>query len=403
MSSSHEIFLTSSPDGPIIAYDASSGAILARFTGSRSPRQGLALAGNTFLAASHISSATASGSIHLYNWWSSTVFRHLPLPEPVAPLTASRDGLYLFAGGLSGNIHALSLPSGNLVKSIPAHDKPVSCLKINDDGSLLISGSDDGTIVVVPIFSLVQASASEDEGNFIMRRFEAHADSVADIASGMGPAIISCSLDCSCKFWDLLRGVHLRTVAFPCTIFGVALDPTDSEFYAGGSDGFVYKGILKVGSKQLVNQGRELVKWSPKHDGAIVSVVMMNEGQNLVSAADDGSVWIWEVATGQVLKALRNDDMGSISDMVVATGLSHGRGHRAGTLTAESGGSCRGISARELSLPIKQTLEMEDMLSMVGKDMSRAIDMLESAINNYERLLELILKEAKGGSTNSSE
>ncbi|KAG2681565.1 hypothetical protein I3843_11G151400 [Carya illinoinensis] len=398
-SSSHEIILTSSPDGPIIAYDASSGAILASFIGSRSPRQGLVLVGNTFVAASHISSATASASIHLYNWWSSSAFHHLPLPEPVAPITATSDGLYLFAGGLSGSIHALSVPSGNLLKSLTAHEKPVSCLKISNDRSLLISGGDDGAVVVVPIFRLVEASTNENGGNIILHRFPAHADSVTDITLGVGfcnSTIISCSLDCTCKFWNLSRGTHLRTVAFPCAIFGVALDPIEYEFHAAGSDGSLYKGTLKVGSKKLVSQGGELVKWTQEHDGAVISLGLTNEGRNLVSAAEDGSVWIRVITTGEIIMALKNE-MGSISDMVVSTGISYGKGHGVGgtSATAESGNWS--LAGRELSFPMKQTLEMEEILTSVAKDRSRTIDMLESAIDMYEKLLELILKEAKEG------
>ncbi|KAF5478507.1 hypothetical protein F2P56_005060 [Juglans regia] len=405
-SSSHEIILTSSPDGPIIAYDASSGAILASFIGSRSPRQGLVLVGKTFIAASHISSATASGSIHLYNWWSSTAFHHLPLPEPVAPITATSDGLYLFAGGLSGSIHALSLPSGNLLKSLPAHEKPVSCLKISNDGSLLISGGDDGAVVVVPIFLLVEASKNENGGNIILHQFPAHADSVTDITLGVGlcnSTIISCSLDCTCKFWNLSRGTHLRTVAFPCIIFGVALDPTESEFHAAGSDGSIYKGTLMVGSKRLVSQGGELVKWTQKHDGAVISLGITNEGRNLVSAAEDGSVWIRVIKTGEIIMALKNE-MGSISDMVVSKGrISYGKGHGVGGTSATDESGNRSLSGRELSFPMKQTLEMEEILTLVAKDRSRAIDMLESAIDMYEKLLELILKEAKEGTGTGSE
>lgn len=406
--SSLEIVLTSSPDGPIIAYDASSGALLAHFTGTQTPRQGLTLVGNnTLIAASHISSATASGSIHLYNWWSSTVFQQLPLPEPVAPLIASLDGFYIFAGGLSGNIHVLSLPSasGNILKAFPAHHSPVSCLKISDDGSLLISGGDDGTIVVIPISQLIGASSSTDENasDFILHRIVAHADSVTAITCGIGlcnsTIIISCSLDCTCKFWNLLLGTHLRTVEFPCTVFGVALDPTESDFYVAGSEGFIYKGTMKVESKQLVSQGLQLVKWAQKHGGAIMSLVMMNEGQNLVSAAEDGSVWVWEAVTGQVIMALQNE-MGSISHMVVATG----RGARMGGSGSNetTGNWSLGLSGtgRDLSLQVKQTQEMEDMLTMVAKDRSKAIDMLESAIEMYKRLLELILKEAKKGTSN---
>ncbi|KAF2286154.1 hypothetical protein GH714_011026 [Hevea brasiliensis] len=353
-SSSPEIVITSSPDGPITAYDTVSGTTLACFTGSRSPRHGLALAGNAYVAASHISSSTASGSIHLYNWWSPTALHHLPVPEPVAPLAATPDGLYLFAGGLSGSVYSLTIPSGSILRSFPAHDKPVSSLRINSDWSLVISGGDD---------------------------------------------------DCTCKLWSLLEGTNLQTVAFPCVISSIALDTTEAEFYAAGSDGLIYKGFLKVGSTKEANQSRELVTWAEKHGGAVVSVVVVNEGKNLVSAAEDGSIYIWEIERGQVLMVLGND-MEGISDVVVAKGISDGKayGLRIGNDMNEFGGGNLGLSGKELSSkPIKDTMGVEDVLTVAASDRRKAIDMLESAIRVYERLLELILKEAKGCASKNGE
>jgi pre-rRNA-processing protein IPI3 len=412
-SSSPEIILTSSPDGPIVAYDASSGTTIAQFTGSRSPRRGLTVVGKTYVAASHISPTTASGSIHLYNWWSSSAFHNLPVPEPVAPLAATQGGLYLFAGGISGSVHSLSVPAGDVLKSLPAHNKPVTCLCVNDDESLLISGSDDGTIVVVPVFQLVGDSGYENAPDLILHKFAAHSDSVTAIVSGTGlcySQIISCSTDSTCKFWSLLRGTHLRTVVFPCTISGFALHPTEPEFYAAGSDGSVHKGSFMIESRKLASQGSELMMtWPQKHGGAVVSVVMVNGGRNLVSASEDGSVWVWEVGEGQVIMALGNE-MASISDLVSATGIrrrhSKGHGFEVGkSSSANESGDCDlgRFSCEELimSMPARHIIEMEDVLKVAAQDRSRAIDMLESAIAMYKKLLELILKEAKKGTHNS--
>ncbi|KAJ9183035.1 hypothetical protein P3X46_006954 [Hevea brasiliensis] len=407
-SSSPEIVVTSSPDGPITAYDTVSGTTLACFTGSRSPRHGLALAGNAYVAASHISSSTASGSIHLYNWWSPTALHHLPVPEPVAPLAATPDGLYLFAGGLSGSVYSITIPSGSILRSFPAHDKPVSSLRINSDWSLVISGGDDGTIAVVPIFQLVEASGEESPSNLTLHRFVAHDGPVTSIIACMGlchPTIVSCSTDCTCKLWSLLEGRNLQTVAFPCVISSIALDTTEAEFYAAGSDGLIYKGFLKVGSTKEANQSRELVTWAEKHGGAVVSVVVVNEGKNLVSAAEDGSIYIWEIERGQVLMVLGND-MEGISDVVVAKGISYGKayGLRIGNDMNEFGGGNLGLSGKELSSkPIKDTMGVEDVLTVAASDRRKAIDMLESAIRVYERLLELILKEAKGCASKNGE
>ncbi|KAL6199028.1 hypothetical protein ACLB2K_028815 [Fragaria x ananassa] len=370
-SSSPEIVLTSSPDGPIVAYDVSAGTIVAQFTGSRSPRRGLTVVGKDFgksyIAASHISPTTGCGSIHLYKWWSSTAFHNLPLPEPVAPLAASFDGLYLFAGGISGSVHTLSVPSGNVLKSLPTHNKPVTCVGVNHDESLLISGSDDGTIAIVPIFRL----------DYATHRLS-HAQRIPH------------------EFWSLRRGTHLRTVVFPCTISGIALHPTEPEFYAAGSDGSVYIGSFMVGSRKNVIQGSELMTFPHKHRGAVVSAVLVNAGRNMVSASEDGIVLIWDVGEGQVIMAFGNE-MSSISDLVSATGISYNKGHSSAVGKNVATECDIALSCEELikTMPVRQMIEMEDLLKVAGEDRSRAIDTLESAIAIYEKLLELILNEAK--------
>ncbi|KAE8707833.1 putative leucine-rich repeat containing protein [Hibiscus syriacus] len=165
----------------------------------------------------------------------------------------------------------------------------------------------------------------------MLQRFVAHDGSVTAIDSSMSQCnstIISCSLDCIVKFWRLLDGTKLRTVAFPCPITGIALDQTMAEFFAAGSDGFIYKGLINVGSKIHVNQGHECTRWAQKHErDRIFSDA--SETKNLISASEDG--------------------MGGAEQQ------------------------------------LKDSLELEDVLRW-PKRTGRAIDMLESAISAYEKL-----------------
>ncbi|CAN1182996.1 Protein ROOT INITIATION DEFECTIVE 3 [Linum perenne] len=389
--SSHDIVLTSSPEGPITAYDSFSGSVVARFTGSRSPRHGLTLLGNTFIAASHISSSTGSTSVHLYNWWSSTALHRLPLPEPVAPLAASPDGgSFIFAGGLSGNIHSLSVPSGNLVRSIPAHrGSPVSCLEICPDWSLLISGGDNGTIAVLQIFQLLDDSPSPED--IEIQSFTAHEGPVTSIVRCMGlcqPTVVSCSMDCTCKVWSIMEGTNLRTVAFPCPISGIALDPSETDLYAAGSDGVVYQVALKVENRKP----GKLIALSGKHPAPIVSIGLVGGGKSLISAAEDGSVYVRDVETGEVTTLMGNNGNNNISEMVVAKGFGDGRTRQLKGLGLPYHGSSSGLPGKdECALLGKETRRLD---KAVKEDRNKAIDMLESAIKVYGSLVELILKEA---------
>ncbi|CAJ1978452.1 unnamed protein product [Sphenostylis stenocarpa] len=398
--SSHELILTSSPDGPIMVYDTVNRTAVTRFSGSRSPCRGLTMAGRRLLAVSHVSSDTGAGSINVYNWHGSTVFRNFPLPEAVAPIVATSDGTFLFGGGISGRVLSLSGSSGDVIRSVAAHSSPVSSLHLSDDGSLVISGSEDGTIVVVPTFKMVVVGVSseeEDMDDLILHKWKAHSDSVTALKSVMG-TLVSCSLDGTCKFWNLGNcGILMRTVTFPCSIFGVVLDSTGSAFYAAGSDGFVYHGLVKVESRKLPNKVCEVSTWPQGHSGSIVSLVLVNEERNLVSAAENGSVWMWNVKKGEVILVF-GDELINISDMIVMKGNigGFGVGKRNNVAVGEGNGlfTSSGLCDQEMIKTLKQITELGEIKDVVVQDKKKAIDMLESAIEMYERLLKLILKEA---------
>ncbi|CDP06051.1 unnamed protein product [Coffea canephora] len=369
-----EFVLTSSPDGRITAYDAYSGSSLGQYNGSRTPRKGLTMIGKKLIAASHVCSDTGLGSVHLYHWWYSAPFHQLPMPEPVAPLVATRDGSYLFAGGVSGHVHSISLPSGDIILSVAAHSKAITCLEINDDGSLLFSGSDDGTIAVFPIHQLVDSFSSRN---------------------------------CTCKFWGLMHTSPLRSITFPCTIWEVKVDPLESEFYVAGSDGLVYKCALKVRSRMMMKQGPQLITWKRQHDDAITSMATMNWGKNLVTASEDGKLCFWDVGRGDLIKVVDQEKTGSISNvMAVAAGLN---GHVSAALArmrksvAGFGRWDLGFSGKkDLYVPITEMKEMEEHLAVSVVDRKRSIDTLELALGAYERVLKLMHKEVKGSASSSN-
>ncbi|XP_052177666.1 protein ROOT INITIATION DEFECTIVE 3-like, partial [Diospyros lotus] len=406
-SSSHPIVLASSPDGTIIAYDAYLGVSIAHFTGCRSPRKGLVIAGTDLVAASHVSPDTGAGSIYLYNWWSSTVANQIPLTEPVGPLAVTLDGAHILAGGISGHIHAVSLPAGHLVQTFPAHSKHVSCLAVSNDGTLLFSGSDDGTIAVYAVSRVLNPSRGSQ---FPLRYFAGHDSTVTSITSGIRAsncALVSCSLDYTCKFWSLMHDTPLYTVAFPCTVWGVEMDPSDSEFYAAGSDGFVYSGTLRLGRRNPARQKQVLVPspWGKQHDGAVIALSMMNGGQFLATASENGSsIWIWNVSTKQVVNVLGERMGGCISELIVAKVYTGDTGGRRSGLNAGQGndGSDSGFASRELSRPIRDVMNMEQMAGAQEQDRNKSVSILGSTIKTYKKLWKHIGKEAKGGTSSGS-
>jgi pre-rRNA-processing protein IPI3 len=108
-------------------------------------------------------------------------------------------------------------------------------------------------VIVEPIFQVVGQTKDENISNFMFHSFYANdGPATAFVKGSSHSTVISCSTDCTCKLRSLLDGTNLCRITFPCAISGIALDPTETEFYATGADGLIYKGFLKVGSRKEV-------------------------------------------------------------------------------------------------------------------------------------------------------
>ncbi|XP_062199950.1 protein ROOT INITIATION DEFECTIVE 3-like [Phragmites australis] len=386
-----ELILAASHGLPIAAYDALTGDVVAEFPAANTPRHGLAVAagpGTAIVAASHVCPATGAGSIRLLRWWSPAPAHELPVPEPVAPLVATPYGSHLLAGGVSGRVHAVALPSGDVACSLRAHTGgAVSCLALNDDGSLLVSGGDNGGVAVFPLLSVLDVDAANNAStDLAVYRIAAHVAPVTCVACGHGGSnavVASASTDGTCKVWRLADGSHLRTLSLPCTVLSIALDPTSFNLYAGGSDGRIHVASLN-------SPGSNTVKTTPQHatnstnDAALIGVAIANECKNLVSCSEDGEVRVWDLTHGLLL-ANTFWIRGAVSGVVVVKRLP-------GELVRGGGEGFR-VHDDVAWTRTREVAEMNQMLRSSEEDKARSVELIEMNVDNYKRCLRLVLRE----------
>ncbi|TVU31788.1 hypothetical protein EJB05_23489 [Eragrostis curvula] len=283
------VLAASSADAGVAAWDLRTGAEDIRLRPCASRPHALVSVADRFLAAAQAPPpAGNSGTVHFYHWDKPQVAIKSFPAEPIQVLFADPEGSYLIGGGGKGNIFLWEVASGELLHTWHAHYRAVRCLALYD--YLLVSGSEDGSIRVWDLITLLDEQSRLEANTSYLYNFSQHALPVTDIACFLGGIAVSSSEDRTCKIWSLSEGRMLRSVSFPSIIDSVALDPRSHIFYAAGRDGKIYVTAMGVDVSSHGNDDSSILGALDDHSKAVTSLAASSDGLLLVSGSEDGPV-----------------------------------------------------------------------------------------------------------------
>ncbi|XP_009595523.1 protein ROOT INITIATION DEFECTIVE 3 [Nicotiana tomentosiformis] len=316
-----ELVIASSPtDAGIGCWDLHTGAEHLRHRSCSSPSHGLVCVGGRFLASSQLcASKSSSGSILYWSWNKPQVEVKSFPAEPINPLVCNNEGTYMAGGGASGDIYLWQVATGKLLKKWHAHYRAVTCLKFNDDQSLLISGSEDGSVRVWSLIMVFDDLLRDKARQPYEYSFSEHSLKVTDVVTGYGGAnaiVVSASEDRTCKVWSLSRGKLLRNIVFPSVIDAIALDPGEDVFYAGGRDGKIYIAAVNAVADSNSNYGLHILGFLSEQSKAITCLALTTDGGLLISGSEDGMVRVWNTKDHNIARIFRHAK-GPVNNIVV--------------------------------------------------------------------------------------
>ncbi|KAI3499550.1 hypothetical protein L1887_35353 [Cichorium endivia] len=301
-------------------WDIETGDHLLHIPTCASPFHGLTCLRNQYLVASQIHRPGSVAGGVIFTWPFSkprSPLRSYPF-EAIGPLSSTQDGIYLAGGAISGNVYIWEVTNGKLIKTWHAHNSPLTCLAFANDASLLISGSEDGMIVIWPMISLLDAtdsisshtslSVSTDHKSFITGLLPSSLVSQS--------VFVSSSLDGTCKVWDLVKGTLLQTWSFPQPITATVLDPLETFLFSGSADGRIFMTPFDVGLMKdfsFDSEDRNIIELNG-HKESITALRFCKYG--LISASEDCTACLWDVIEGVIIRRF-NHQKGFITNMVV--------------------------------------------------------------------------------------
>jgi WD40 repeat protein len=321
------LLASSGGDGTVRLWDPVAARESRTLTGHRGDVSSVALSPDGRLLAS----ASRDGTVRLWDVARGAELRRLPADRlDFSSVAFSADGKRLAAGALSNGICCWDVASGAELFPPQGHRAWVLSLQYSPDGALLASGGADGTVrlwdpgtyterrrIAVPgnwVRDLAftpdgkTLAVADGESAFALREvgsgkplrwFPGHKGGVTWAAFAPdGQTVAAVAGDGKVHLWNARTGAELRVWPGAGEICSVAFSPNGKVLAVGG--GFKDQTI----SLREVSTGKELRRLKG-HAYAVASLAFLPGGEALISGSQDGTLRLWDVATGQERLCLR--------------------------------------------------------------------------------------------------
>lgn len=260
-----------------------------------------------------------------------TLVAQLGHSDDIKGVALSQDSKWLASGGLDGSARIWEAATGRVIRTL-SHPEPVFHVAFVSDGKRLVAGCRDGTIW---LWDLVSGKS--------IRSFKVQGQWVNSLAvAPKGDWIITGGMDGSARMWQLTTGNEIPMFENPVVtqhdavvvtlssdgkqlvtaskLFGIRLWNTETgekirDIVRSQPIGFgpPWRTVaLSRDSRWLVTEQMNLIevatgKQVRRFEGSrgISALAFTADGKWLIGGGADKTVRIWEVATGELLKALR--------------------------------------------------------------------------------------------------
>jgi WD40 repeat protein len=240
---------------------------------------------------------TAAGAVRVFGLTTGEVQTTWSEPQcEVCSLAASPDGKLLAAGGADALVHVWDLASRKLLKTLNAHKARVLGLAFSGDSKRLATAGSDQTMQVWNVTTWEQVMRYDVAGPVHAVALSASGNTLLGAVGGADDwAIRWAQIDTD------LQQVARRRPAARTTSTGATM-PLDVCWPPQGST--VYVACHDNTIRTFLTSSNSLSRTFSGHTDWVYAVATTPDGSRLASGSADGTVKLWNVATGKPVATL---------------------------------------------------------------------------------------------------
>lgn len=194
------------------------------------------------------------------------------------------------------------LATGACRGELLGHRGVVRCVSVTPDGTRAVSGDGQGTLLVWDVATTAEIRRIESEslGAFLCVAVTPNGD--RGVSGGQDGFV---------RFWDLDRqGLQRESRGHEGPALSVDVAPDGSRALSGGADRFLRAWSL----------GTDGCTWSRRNASQVTAVRLSGDGRLAVSGSGDGSLGLWDAASGESVRPLPGHEDAVLSVSVTPSG-----------------------------------------------------------------------------------